>query len=188
MYTKNRRNAGFTLIELMLVICIIGILAAMVIPNLRQYRERAGMATALRTGHEILNSLTAYSVTSIGNRYPPTIDTADELIDIVRRNGARITAKHLAPFQGAAGISAIEYVCFFCDEDTGNCYRFDWVPVVTPSGQLMGPEDFSLLLPLDQLNETRPVEEHLFLEVNSFDGVSILTGRPDTTTPPPGLF
>lgn len=188
MFSKNRRDAGFTLIELMLVICIISILAAMVIPNLRQYRERAGMATALRTGHEILNALTAYSVTSVGNRYPVEIDTTTDLMDIVRRNGARLSAKHLAPFQGTAGIASVIYKCYFCDEDTGLCYRFDWQPTQGPNGQSQGPENFSLLLPLDQLNANRPVAEHLFLDVSSVDGVSILTGRPDTTTSPPGLL
>jgi len=55
---KHRNQKGFTLIELMIVVAIIGILAAIAIPQFAAYRERAYVASmkadcnSIRTGEE----------------------------------------------------------------------------------------------------------------------------------------
>jgi len=44
---RNRHHAGFSLLELMMVIAIIGTLAAIAIPNYLEYREKARIAAAV---------------------------------------------------------------------------------------------------------------------------------------------
>jgi type IV pilus assembly protein PilA len=53
---KKRNQKGFTLVELLIVIAIIGILAAIAIPQFSAYRVRAYNATALA---DIKNAYTA---------------------------------------------------------------------------------------------------------------------------------
>lgn len=50
---KIKNSAGYTLIELLTVVTIIGILASIAIPNYRGYRDKAKMVTVYTTLHQI---------------------------------------------------------------------------------------------------------------------------------------
>ena len=69
---KLNNKKGFTLIELMIVIAIIGILAAIAIPNFIEYRNKAFCSKAETDAQSILAAISSY-FSEPGRTVIPTI-------------------------------------------------------------------------------------------------------------------
>jgi type IV pilus assembly protein PilA len=70
MRSAMRSEEGFTLIELMIVVAIIGILAAVAVPNFISYRDRSRVAAAVATAGSIRGALAAAAADNVDNLYP----------------------------------------------------------------------------------------------------------------------
>jgi len=59
---QRRKRKGFTLIELMIVIAIIGVLAAIAVPNFRQARKKSNQRACYANQKTILGALEMYNL------------------------------------------------------------------------------------------------------------------------------
>ncbi|MHB9098929.1 MAG: type II secretion system protein [Syntrophales bacterium] len=76
----KRGQKGFTLIELMIVIAIIGILAAIAIPQFMAYKSRGYMASTKSDAKNVYTALVAYQGDNPGVT-PPGATVVDNAVD-----------------------------------------------------------------------------------------------------------
>ena len=68
MNTPARRSRGFTLIELMVVLVIIGVLAALIVPNMLDRADDARVTAARTDVNNLMQALKLYKLDNL--RYP----------------------------------------------------------------------------------------------------------------------
>ncbi len=122
MIRKVRSNQGFTLIELMIVIAIIGILAAIAIPNFIAYRNKAFCSAAESDARSIAAGLSDYFSIAAHTVLPTQGPLSEVMLNYGTNNISVTCSRNGRPDANLATIAGdLDNIYITVEDGSGRC-------------------------------------------------------------------